>query len=290
MSEQRIGETVAAEILIPLMSELTDHSWRAQERQAEGRIVRLVPAVLRVVEHREAAAGFLRGEICPLLGWHLVPLTAIVAAFDDSQPEVIGGFGAGGRDPKYRLEKPSPGLPFHFVENLQPPAGVTSGERDPLVEDGARGLPSNLQAPPDRSGFQNADAGRSRDSLGRGAGDVVEEHFPRRPPCRAIVQQLETSGCRQQLALETLVEEAGEISTGVELDPVELVLQARFGNLDVGHRGGGFLSLQDLEHLYRKFVLFIGYYTRLLSVCQDKCSIRQTTVIFRAENISFIYY
>ena len=89
MSHDRVGEDVVSVVLAVLVAVAPARRGRVKQRQAKRMVVGLVPAVLAVVEHRNAVAAVLGRQVSPLLCVDLIGRIGIVSAGHGAHAQVV---------------------------------------------------------------------------------------------------------------------------------------------------------------------------------------------------------
>ena len=176
-----VAEAVPAVVLAPLVAELPEHARRAQQRQAQGRVVRLVPAVLGVAQDRHSEAPIGRGEVGPLLSGHFVLVLGVVGPLDRAQPQVVGGGRMGDRQRESRLEQSPPGVPVDSGLDFQPISATAASQPQTLDEARFPGRSPDLEPDPSRTALDDPDLRRTSDPLRLPAVQVLVAYLPGRP-------------------------------------------------------------------------------------------------------------
>ena len=130
MAMQGVGESVSAVVLPPLMAELSNDPWRAQQSQAQGMVVWLVPSVLAVVQDGDPGRAIRGLESRPLLSRDFVLLSGVVAPVDDTQAQVVLGQRVAGGQRKLGFQEVSPSPPVDLVHHLESVSSPTRSESE----------------------------------------------------------------------------------------------------------------------------------------------------------------
>ena len=115
MAHDAIGEHMVALILLLLIDEVNVGLWRVEERETQGVVVGLVPAVARVVHNGHTVVVGDVGEICPAMGIDLELVVAVVATLHAAEADVVSGSLIADIQREDGLQQGVAGAPVHLV-------------------------------------------------------------------------------------------------------------------------------------------------------------------------------
>src|SRR5690349_12404454 len=132
------GQSIIKSMPAPILRRLicVTSAWadagRAQQRQAQRLVVRLIRAVLAIGQNRYAKRAAAIREIEPLMRRHLKLSLVVIAAFDRADVPVVRRFRIRGSERKSRLEIGVARLPVDDVTKLDAIARIACRQADNL--------------------------------------------------------------------------------------------------------------------------------------------------------------
>ena len=104
MAHDGVGEGMRAEVQFVFVDIALGGAGRVEEREAEGVVGGLVPAIAAVAQDRDAVTAVFGRDVGPLLGGNLIGDFRIVSPLDKAEPEVITGLRSAEREREARLQ------------------------------------------------------------------------------------------------------------------------------------------------------------------------------------------
>ncbi len=133
--QQAISKTVEAKVLAVLIGVVILCLRRMEQCQTDCIVVRLIPSVLAVVEHRDTIAVSFVGQVCPILSIHFVGGDRVVAALYTSDTQVVGGFRVRYTQGEFGFQQGVGRLPVYFVIEVDTVGTRAFEQADILFED-----------------------------------------------------------------------------------------------------------------------------------------------------------
>ena len=91
-----------------------------QESKPQRMVVRFIPSVFAVVHHRNAVTTISRRNVGPLLGYHLILVISIAAAFDITYTKIVCSYFIRHIHWKLGFKEGIPFVPVYLVTNIYP--------------------------------------------------------------------------------------------------------------------------------------------------------------------------
>ena len=123
------------EVLAVLVSIILVCFGGMQQGQAEGVVVRLVPAVFAVIQDRHAIVSTTVSQIGPILCIDFVGSLRIVAPPHTSKSQIVGGFRICHVQRKFGLQQSIGQLPVHLIVKVYAVGTATLIQTDVLLEE-----------------------------------------------------------------------------------------------------------------------------------------------------------
>src|SRR6185312_13998295 len=218
-------DVVMADVLRPLIVRAAARARSANEREADGVVVRLVGRVLAIGEDRCAVAAALVSEIDPLMRRDFKLARLLVRTLNRAHVPVVGRHLIRSAEWEGSLEIDFFCVPVNFVGELDAIAGIACGEPNGLHEVGAFSLTFDLQGYPSWTVFDDGHLWRAADVRLWRTLLVFKVHVPRRPVLGIICGDREANRSREQLFVELLIENAGDVAISIQLHDVTRVLE-----------------------------------------------------------------
>ena len=194
------------------------------------------------------------------MGRHFELRLVVVPALDGADLPVVRSVLIGRSERERCLQRRGGGLPVDGVGDLDAIPGVPGAQPYRLDEPRAFGLTGNLDGNASCAALDNADVGRSVYVPAGWFLLVVPIHVPGRPVVRVLGLKGETHRGREQLFVESLVEDAADVAVRINGDPVACILDrpladlqrrghTRGRGLHVVNRKAGWWHIGQEEHL-----------------------------------------
>ena len=239
MSHDRVGEDVVSVVLAVLVAVAPARRRRVEQRQSKRMVVGLVPAVLAVVEHRNAVAPVLGRQVSPLLRVDLIGRIGIVSAGHGAHAQVVRRFRVRHAQRELGLQKGIRRGPVHLVHNVDAVVLTSLGQRDVLPEGRFPVRALHTQRCTYRTLFRHADLHVAADRLGIRVERLLQD-LPRRPAERLVFgeqRQADRLALLDQFAAGALVLDRANVAVRIERKTVDAVLKRPV--LRLQPRGGG---------------------------------------------------
>ena len=254
---------------------------RVQEGQANGIVVILIHAVFAVVENRNAEGSVLVRDVRPFLNRNLRLVVVIIRALDRAEAEVIGRGRVACGQIELRLQQFALLLPIDRVvhtDNL-----ASGGKADYLRICRIAVRAGKLDRHTGRTFLQNLDARVGDIIVPELGGIILKIQLPCSPVDVAFIKQREPDGIAENLLIQLLVGDAGDIAVFVNIHLVFVVGKLGSANaqpgLDLRRNAGGQHRVGAVSHRADR-----GDKDNLVLICDAAVDLRGYLVALIVEN------
>ena len=218
-----------------------------EQRQTDRMVVRFVPAVLAVVEHRYAVRAVGIGQVGPLLGIDLVGRLGVVAAGHGAHAQVIGCLRVRNAQRELGLQQRVGRSPVHLVADVDAVVLTSLCQGDVLAEGRLAVGALHAYRGAYRALLHNRDLHVPGNRYRLGVDGLLRD-LPGGPAERLVFgeeRQAHGLALLHQFASVALVDDRANVAVGVERNLVDAVLERRLARL----QGRGGLPAAALTHL-----------------------------------------